>query len=103
MVEDPKFWEENNVGLAVSGNARFINGDRGPWFKYPAGCLAINVPMTASNVGKTIDLMTAAMPVIVGTLAAGRNSALHCNHCVHRGPLLALMFVMVAHRGRSAA
>ena len=103
MVENPEFWEVNNVGLAVSANAGPISGDRGPWFKYPDGCLAINVPMTATNVKRTLDGMTAAMPVIVGTLAAGRNTALHCNHCFHRGPLLALMFVMVAHRGRSAA
>ena len=103
MVENPRFWEDHNVGLAISANAGPIVGDRGPWFKYPAGCLAINVPMTAINIDRTIDLMTAAMPVVVGTLAAGRNAALHCNHCFHRGPLLAMMFVMAARRGRSAA
>ena len=101
MVEDPKFWEDNNVGLAVSGNAGFINGDRGPWFKYPAGCLAMNVPITSAE--RVVPAMKAAMPVIVGTLAAGRNTAFHCINCAHRGPLLALMFVMVVHRERSAA
>ena len=103
MVEDPQFWEDNNVGLAVSANAGYIGGERGLWFKYPAGRLAMNVPITSTSADRMIDAMTAAMPVIVGTLAAGRNAALHCNHCVHRGPLLALMFVMVARRGRSAA
>ena len=101
MGEDPKFWEDNNVGLAVSGNAGFIDGDRGPWFNYPAGRLAINVPITSAD--RVIDAMTAAMPVIVGTLAASQNTAFHCNNCVHRGPLLALLFVMVVRRERSAA
>ena len=101
MVEDPKFWEDNNVGLAVSGNAGFINGDRGPWFNYPAGCLAMNVPITSAE--RVVPAMMAAMPVIVGTLAVGRNTAFHCINCAHRGPLLALFFLMVVHPGRSAA
>ena len=101
MVEDPQFWEENNVGLAVSGNAGYIIGERGPWFNYPAGRLAINVPIMAAD--RVIAAMTAATPVIVGTLAAGQNVVFHCNSGAHQGPLLALMFVMVVHRGRSAA
>ena len=52
MVEDPQFWEDNNVGLAVSANAGPIGDDRGPWFKYPAGCLAMNVPITSTSVNR---------------------------------------------------
>ena len=63
--------------------------------------MAINVPIMSAD--QVIDAMTAAMPVIVGTLAAGRNTAFHCNNGAHQGPLLALMFVMVVHPVRSAA
>ena len=101
MVEDPQFWEDNNVGLAVSGNGGYIIGECGPWFNYPAGSLAMNVPIMVAD--RVIAAMTAALPVIVGTLAAGRNVVFHCNCGAYQGPLLALMFVMVVHRGRSAA
>ena len=102
MVEDPQFWEDNNVGLAVSGNAGYISGEHGPWFNYPAGRLAMNVPIMM-RADRMINAMTAALPVIVGTLAVGRNVVFHCNSGAYQGPLLALMFVMVVHRGRSAA
>ena len=49
MVEDPQFWEDNNIGLAVSGNAGYISGEHGPWFNYPAGRLAINVPIMVAD------------------------------------------------------
>ena len=62
-------------------------------FNYPAGIAAINVPITGS-LPRAMKALKDALPIIVGALAAGRNAAIHCCGCVHRGPLVATAFVL---------
>ncbi len=54
QVEDPSWWREHDVHLAVSFNGGFFHSVGGGgagsdgWFDYPHGACAVSVPITAS-------------------------------------------------------
>ena len=103
QVEDPTWWKDNNVGVAVSANGgpfeHAVQGRR--WFQYPEGALSMNVPIMRPDLpwAEVADRLMRAILMMMAMLASGYSVAIHCLNSRHRGPLLFMSFLVMLMKG----
>ena len=95
QVENPQWWADHNIGLAISGNdGAFRHAVQGRnWFVYPPGAVSINVPIMNKDEHLVADLLHRTVVMMISTLAGGRNAVAHDIESVHLAPLILMAFV----------